>query len=95
MKTAKKIHFRPQHGQKYAFYLKFHHIKVKDSMWYKKVSGRIYLSPTAVGGGRLQKLPSLKYYNVLKVATFEAPYPPPPGRDKHMRLLTFYTQLSP
>ncbi len=43
---AKQIHFRAEHCQKYALRQKFLQIKVvKDSILYKKVSGRICVSP--------------------------------------------------
>ncbi len=53
-------------------------------------SQRVDLSylPQEWSWGFQRLLSLLKYYNVLKVATFEAPSPTP-GRDRHMRVLTF------
>ncbi len=42
---ARQIHFRAEHCQKYALCQKFLQVKiVKDSIWYKKVSGRVCIS---------------------------------------------------
>ncbi len=63
------IHFRAEFCQKYAHCQKFLQVKiVKDSIWYKKVSGRICLSlPSLWRGAReLQRLSFSKYEIVRK-----------------------------
>ncbi len=83
-------HFNTQCCQKFVLYQKNLHIKVvQDSILYKKVSGRnVYHQQEWSGEGVFQRLPSLKYYNVLKLAILGASCFTP-WVDRHMHPLTF------
>ncbi len=63
---GKLIHFRAQRCQKYALYRKMLQMKVvQNSISYKKLSGRICLSPLEGGAMGPPKIAILKYYYVL------------------------------